>query len=154
MIDFSNYPRFTKFKGKSILAVDYGFKVIGTAIYKVGFDPYPLSFDKIIYKSDEDAFKKLKNYIENESIDIVVFGLPFYVDGKESEMTKKLKLVGENFKDQISNLPFYFQDETLTTETAKNRMMNSPEYNFKVDLTKIDCLSASIILEDFMREAD
>jgi RNase H-fold protein (predicted Holliday junction resolvase) len=32
--------------------------------------------------------------------------------------------------------------------------MNSPEYNFKVDLTKIDCLSASIILEDFMREAD
>jgi putative Holliday junction resolvase len=47
----------------------------------------------------------------------------------------------------------YEQDETLSTQDAKNRMLNSPKYNFKIDLQKIDALSAAIILEDFMQNS-
>ena len=51
----------------------------------------------------------------------------------------------------LYGVSLYFQDETLTTKEAEERMKKSPRFNFKVDPTQIDSLSASIILEDFLR---
>lgn len=152
MNDFSFYRRYNLFAGKKILSIDYGTKVIGTACYSPGMDPFPFGLEKIIYKSDEEAIKSLTNLIDNEGIDILVLGVPYFLDGKESENTKKIKSFGEALKRAFPKMPFYEQDETLTTKTAEERMKNSPEYNFKVDVTKIDVLSAIIILEDFIRE--
>jgi putative Holliday junction resolvase len=140
-----------KYLNKTILAVDYGFKVIGTAIFRVGNDPYPLMHEKILFKDIDSSIANLKQIVENESIDIVIFGLPHYTDGKRSDHTLKTENVGIALKALLPQSEFYFQDETLTTKEAEDRMKNSPEYNFKVDPTKIDCLSAVIILEDFLR---
>lgn len=152
MNDFSFYPRYKQFIGKKILAIDYGTRVIGTAIFTPGVDPFPIGCEKIIYKDDEHALKSFENIIDNECIDVIVIGIPYFLDGKESENTKKLKAFGERVKNKFSSLLYFEQDETLTTKTAEDRMKNSPEFNFKVDPTKIDVLSAIIILEDFLRE--
>ena len=116
-----------------------------------GRDPFPYMSEKIIYKSHEESIKSLKNLINNEDIDIVVFGIPYFIDGKESQNTIKIKTFFQLLKSSLNDHEFYEQDETLTTKAAEERMKNSPEFNFKVDLTKIDCLSATIILEDFIR---
>ena len=103
------------------------------------------------FKAKQLFYKEIKKIIHSESIDILVFGIPFFVDGKESEMTLKLKKIYQNLSEQIPEVICYMQDETLTTQTAMERMKSSPEYNFKIDQTRIDTLAATIILEDFIR---
>lgn len=152
MNDFSFYPRYNQFIGKRILSIDYGTKVIGTASFCPGLDPFPFGLEKIIYKNDDDAIKSIASIIENEGIDIVVLGVPYFLDGNESENTKKIKSFGKRLNEALPSIMYFEQDETLTTKTAEERMKNSPEFNFKVDITKIDVLSAVIILEDFIRE--
>ena len=151
MNDFSHYPTFQKLLNKRILAIDFGTKVIGTAMFCPGRDPFPYMAEKIIYKSHEDSIKTLKNLVANEDIDVVVIGIPYFVDGKESQNTLNVRNFGQLLKNALTDQEFFEQDETLTTKTAEERMKNSPEFNFKIDPTKIDCLSATIILEDFIR---
>jgi len=151
MLDFSNYQRFSLFKNRPILAIDFGYKVVGTAIFCPGRDPYPLIAQKFIYKSDVDTISGLKKFIEEENIEVIVLGIPYFIDGKESETTKAIKLFGVLLKTSCPECEFFEQDETLTTKTAEERMKNSAQFNFKVDPTQIDCVAATIILEDFIR---
>ena len=151
MEDFSFYPRYQKHIARRILAVDFGSKVIGTAMFCPGIDPFPYVAEKIIYKSDAEAVKSLKQIVENEGIDIIVLGIPYFLDGGESENTKRMKTFGELLKAHCPEQEFYEQDETLTTVAAEDRMKSSPQFNFKVDVTKIDCIAETIILEDFIR---
>jgi putative Holliday junction resolvase len=151
MNDFSNYPRFQQFIDKRILSIDFGTKVIGTAMFCPGRDPFPFAAEKIIYKSHAESIKSLMNLISNEDIEVVVIGIPYFLDGKESTNTVNVRAFGQQLKNALKDQEFFEQDETLTTKAAEERMLNSPEFNFKIDPTKIDCVSATIILEDFIR---
>ncbi|MBC7714807.1 MAG: Holliday junction resolvase RuvX [Rhizobacter sp.] len=151
MEDFSFYPRYQKHIAKRILAIDFGTKVIGTAMYCPGMDPFPYIAEKIIYKSHTESIKTIKSIVENEGIDILVLGVPYYLDGKESDNTRRIKEFGEQLMTACPDQEFFEQDETLTTKAAEDRMKSSPQFNFKVDVTKIDCVAATIILEDFIK---
>lgn len=151
MNDFSHYPRFKQLLNKRILAIDFGTKVIGTALFCPGNDPFPLISEKIIYSDHDKSIKTLMKVVSDEDVEVVVLGIPYFVDGKESTNTIRVREFGLQLKAKLGKIDFFEQDETLTTKTAEERMKNSPEYNFKVDPTKIDCLSAVIILEDFIR---
>ena len=134
------------------MAIDFGSKVVGTAFFCPGRDPFPYLGEKILFKSQLDTIAALKTIIENESIEVVVLGIPYYLDGKESDTTKKMKEFGKLFQQHFPSITYFEQDETLTTKAAEERMMNSPQFNFKVDPTQIDCVAATIILEDFIRQ--
>ncbi len=139
-----------EFDNLTLLAIDYGSKVVGTAKFSVGRDPYPLMFEKIVVKNETQVVIELTRIIQDELIDVVVVGVPYFTDGKESEQTKKNKLFTELLRNKFPTIKIFEQDETLTTKEAEERMKNSPQFNFKVDPTQIDCLSAVIILEDFL----
>ncbi len=145
--------RSTQYHGKHILGVDYGEKVIGLSTYKVGIEPFPLLFGRIITEESKDIFEDFLKIIDEEFIDLVIWGVPYYTDGTESEMTKKVKGIGEELKQKLPNsVTLFFQDETLSTYEAEERMKNDPRFNFQVDLKKIDALSASIIIESFLQD--
>jgi len=150
MINFKDYPNFSKFKGLNILSIDYGLKVTGLAHFCPGREPFPSPLGRITYKNDEQLIKDLKHYIDEECIELLVLGIPFYLDGNESEMTKIVRVFHEKLKQSYPSLEIYLQDETLSSSAAEERMMTSPQYNFKVDPKKIDEVAATIILEDFM----
>lgn len=150
-MDLSQYPNFNRFSGKNILAVDYGTKVTGTATFCPGRDPFPLLCTSIIYKTDQQLIQELSKLAEDEGIDVLVLGLPLFTDGKESEMTKKVRQFQQEIMASLPDLDHHLQDETLTSYEAEDRMKNSPEFNFKVDMKKIDMVAASIILEDFIK---
>ena len=152
MMDFSLYPRFKTFYNKQILAIDFGLKVTGTALFCPGRDPFPYIGEKIIYQSLAETLNKLSKIIEDENVEILVLGVPYFIDGKSSETTKLIQNFGELLKNQFPNLDYFEQDETLTTKAAQERMKTSAAYNFKIDFTKIDGVAATIILEDFIRE--
>lgn len=152
MLDFSNYPNFSKFQGKNILAIDYGEKVVGLAFFCPGRDPFPISHGRIINKSFSDFTRQLKLTIDNDAVDVIVFGIAYLLDGKETDKTREQRAIFQNLRSQFSDVDFYEQDETLSTFSAQERMKNSAQFNFKIDITKIDEVSALIILEDFIRK--
>ena len=152
MTQFTNYLNFKKNIGRNILAIDYGEKVIGLASFCPGKDPYPLVYGKIINKGLKRSLLELAQVIENDFFEIAIFGIPYLTDGSESKKTQEMKKLFSIFQTEFPKIEFISQDETLTTFTAKERMTSSPEFNFKVDMTKIDEVSAVIILEDYIRE--
>jgi putative Holliday junction resolvase len=133
------------------LAIDYGTKRTGLSSYCPGKDPYPLLYGKILYKNDQQLCLDLSKIIENEVIDVLILGLPKYLDGNSSEMTKRVESFGTLLKETFQKIEFHYQDERLTSYEAEERMKSSPRYNFKVDENELDALSASIILEDFIK---
>ncbi len=134
---------------KTILAMDFGEKFIGVATYCVNRDPFPVPFGRIQNTGLPNVVKELKVIIDNESIDIVVIGVPRLTDGKTTTMTARAVTFVESIRNQIT-LPVEEQDETLSTYEAESRMKNSARYNFQVDLKQIDAVAASVILEDFI----
>lgn len=151
MTQLSTYPRFKEFLGKNILCIDYGTKVTGTAYFCPGREPFPLMHDKIIYKNDQELIKSLLHIIEEDFIDLIVLGTPYLLDGTETKMTIKIKEFGNKLQEASPELKLYHQDETLSTQAAKDRMTSSAQFDFKIDLKKIDQLAAVIILEDFIK---
>lgn len=167
MSDLSLYPNFNKFLHKNILAIDYGTKNLGLATFTPGRDPFPLTAGVILnIKHTDHKLNKEENdfnyliqqlilFIKNESIDVIVVGIPTHISGnKDGKISKTGEIISKFaiLLEQMCQLKVYLQDEALTSYEAESRMKNSPEYNFKINLDKIDEVSAQIILEDFIKK--
>ena len=150
MINEFHLPSEHKLHLKNLLAIDFGEKVIGLATYCVNRDPYPTPYGRIINKGLEVVKKELAQVIDDECIEVIIIGLPRLTDGQETKSTERARAFLHWVSEQFS-LDVFEQDETLSTFEATERMKNSPRYNFTVDLTQIDAVSATVILEDFIR---
>jgi putative Holliday junction resolvase len=152
-MSLANYPRFQEFKNQNIMAVDYGTKVVGLAKFCPGNDPFPLALGRIIYQNDDQLITELNQYIKDEDVQVVVLGIPYFTDGSESRMTLRVKAFSKLFSSKIvpKEVEIHQTDESLSSFEAKDRMKNSPQFNFKIDLKKIDEVAATIILEDFIK---
>ena len=137
---------------KSMLCIDYGTRITGLATYEQGKDPYPLPFGRIVYKGDSALIEEVKRLISSEGIDLIILGIPYLTDGQPTKMTQKILRFSEKWKSEVPETPLFIQDETLSTFEAKERMKQLPQYNFKIDLKRIDELAASIILEAFLEK--
>jgi putative Holliday junction resolvase len=144
--------KYSKLGHKNMLSVDYGTKVVGLATFNQGRDPYPLPFGRIIYKDDETLITEIRNILLSEDLNIIILGVPYLTDGQSTKMTTKILNFAKKCEDQIPEIPLFTQDETLSTFEAKERMKQMPQYNFKVDMKKIDELAAAIILEAFVEK--
>ena len=127
-------------KNKRILAIDLGLKRIGLAIHLEGIIS-PLK--AIFRKNRKQASSELKIIIEENNIDILLFGIPL---GGDSEKIMKMRL--EHF---ISLLDFkkeiFYQDETDSSKEAKELIKGL--IREKRD-GRIDSLAAKIILERWL----
>lgn len=137
---------------KSILCVDYGTKIVGLAAYNSERDPYPLPFGRIVYKNDDILIQELSKVIEEEQINTLIIGVPYLTDGTPTKMTERIMKFSLKCQNTFGSINHFTQDETLSSFEAKERMKSLPQYNFKIDLKKIDELAASIILEDFVKK--
>ena len=148
---WENHLNFKKYHLKPILAVDYGNKLTGLAQFCPGKDPFPLPYGHIAYKSDSQLSQDLQKVINEELIEVIVLGMPYRSDGSQSEQTKKVLQFKQILQVNFPHIIIEEQDEHLSSFEAKERMKNSPKYNFKVDPRQIDAVAACIILEDFLK---
>ena len=98
-----------------------------------------------------EIIKKLKTYINNYNIKVIIVGLPYdlyWVKTKQLEKTnkfiKKLKLI-------FLNQEIIWIDERFTSFEAKEVNKKMTKTNFK---DKIDDISAAIILESYLKKVD
>ena len=115
------------------LGIDFGLKNIGLAMSE-GFLVEPLSVVKDV--------KQISRICQEYKIEKIIIGL------SEGEMAKKTRAFGEKLARQTS-LPVEYQDETLTSEEAKELMVKIGKPKKKRQ-GQAHAIAASLILQAYL----
>ena len=132
-----------------VLAIDYGDKRIGLALSDLtrtianGLENY----NRVDFEKD---IKHIMDIVKNNKVELIVFGLPYNMDGTESNQTIKTKEFAEKFQE-ISGIKCIFKDERLTSRIAE-RMLIDADVSRKKRKDVLDKLSATIILQDYLNQ--
>lgn len=137
--DFKAFPRLGR-----VLGVDWGAKRTGVA---VSDDSRNFVFVRPVLtanKSGVSMAKQIAETAKKENVVGIVFGLPLYSDGTESETTKLVRLCANETCTYI-DLPIAFIEENLTSFYAQENMGKVRVSDIKKNL---DSESAKVILEN------
>ena len=134
-------------KGEFIVGIDFGLKRIGLAVCRKGVT-FALPSDTVgAQKTDLETIKTILNNYEGD-IDRFVLGLPVFLDGKESDMTLRVKKFGAVLTE-FTNKPVHYTDERLTSEHS-DEILKEMGLNRKERIPYKDSLAAQLILKDFL----
>jgi len=129
-----------------LLALDIGMKRIGVAVC----DRLAISCRGVTYlhRNDQGWPQQLLKLIREYGSKGIVAGLPKNMDGTEGVQARDARAAVKQLK-KATALPVAFQDERLSTWTAKERLY-AQGLNEKKVKEKIDQTAAAVILEDFL----
>ena len=119
------------------IAIDYGLKFIGIAIN----DPTNIISIPNGTFSEKDFFLNIEQILISKKISGIIIGMPYHLDGRESEMSKKVRLFAKKI-EKITSLPILFIDERLSSKGYKS--------DKKHELNSVHEKSACLILDDFL----
>ncbi|HJQ08976.1 MAG TPA: Holliday junction resolvase RuvX [Candidatus Saccharimonadales bacterium] len=129
----------------SILALDIGEKRVGVALTSMAARlPHPLT----TMERSNRIFKDIQELIDKHAAMALVVGLPRGLDGQHTAQTGAVEQFVTDLK-QIVRIPVYWQDEAVTSRQAEAELLQRGKPYKKGD---IDALSATYILEDFVRD--
>lgn len=129
----------------TVIALDVGERRIGVALAStVARLPNPLT----TLENGSDIAKAIKQLIDTHDAGAVVVGLPRGLSGQETAQTLVVKNFGNSIRPVIG-VPLYWQDEAVTSAKAEAELRSRGKPYAKED---IDALSATYILEDFLRD--
>jgi len=129
-----------------LLAFDIGKKRIGVAVS----DRLGLSCRGIacLHRNDSGWPKQALKLLREYGCKGIVIGLARNMDGSEGDQAADCRQ-GAKELQQVTDLPIAFQDERLSTWTAKERLFAQGLSEKKVK-EKLDQTAAAVILEDFI----
>ena len=130
-----------------VMALDYGERKIGVALSDaLQMISYP--YKTIDRKKTPNYIGEIKNIIENKEVGSIVVGYPISMSGQETKQTKITMDFINELKNKI-NIKVFKYDERLSSKEAVRYLQNQ---NIKTghNKEKIDQISASIILEQFL----
>ena len=128
---------------ENILAIDYGEKRVGIAIYKSGF-VFP---KKHLSRNSPSFWKDLIKLIKNEKIKKVIIGYPITLKGKHGRVIDLVNDFVDTLKTQLpKDVVVELVDERFTTKIAKDWLMNA--YG---DKYSVDSLAALELLRGYLR---
>jgi putative Holliday junction resolvase len=125
------------------MALDVGDRRVGVAVAN---SISRLASPLVTLNRGEGFMSELEHLLSNESVDILVVGMPVSLGGKNTSQTDLTKTFVDELKKTIS-LPIYIEDESLSSVRAEEALKKKGEAFTK---DKIDSWAASFILEDFM----
>jgi putative Holliday junction resolvase len=130
--------------GKTLAGLDLGDKTIGVAVSDRGLSfahPRPVIIRK---KFSLDA-AVLLSLLTKENAGAVVIGLPVNMDGSEGPRAQASRAFVRNIA-KLSDLPFLFWDERLSTVAAERTLIEM-DFSRKKRAGKIDSAAAAFILQ-------
>jgi putative Holliday junction resolvase len=127
---------------QSLVCLDVGEKRIGVAIADTAVR-IAVAFDTIVVDGDE--LSKIAEIVVREGAKTLVIGYPRNQQGETTAQTSYVERFAEQLKDVAEEI--VFQDESLTSVLAENRLIDMKKPYTKGD---IDAQAAAIILEDYM----
>ena len=131
-----------------ILSIDYGKKRTGLAVT----DPLQLIAGGLATVSTSELFDYLKAYTEREQVERIVIGEPRQPNGQPSENLERVKQFVNRWRKAVPAVPIEFYDERFTSVLAHQAMIDGGlRKKARQDKALVDEISATIILEDYMR---
>jgi len=130
-----------------IMALDYGERKIGVALSdSLQMIAYP--YKTIDRKKTPNYIGEIKNILEDKEVEAIVVGYPISMSGQETKQTKITMDFINELKNKL-NIEIFKYDERLSSKEAARYLKNQ---NIKTghNKEKIDQISASIILEQFL----
>ncbi|HKX72865.1 MAG TPA: Holliday junction resolvase RuvX [Candidatus Saccharimonadales bacterium] len=128
---------------RTYLGIDVGEQRVGLAIGdSIGRIAIPLR----TIAADESILEGLRTVVAEADVTDLVVGLPRNQSGDITAQTERVKV----FADEVLaglGLPIHWQDESVTSVIAEERLMARKKPYVKGD---IDAEAASIILQDFL----
>jgi putative Holliday junction resolvase len=124
---------------RQYLGLDVGLKRTGVAR---GSEAARLS-EPLVTVPTTSIFKTIKDLIEEYNVSAIVVGLPRNLHGNSTQQTNWVRDWVTQAKRKI-DLPFYWQDEVLTTRIAEAKKLSYRKVH------DVDSLAAAIILQDFL----
>jgi putative Holliday junction resolvase len=130
------------------MGIDYGLKRIGLAMTDV-LQIISSPFDTIESLSLKNNALKILEIAKNNSVSMLVFGLPVNMNGTKGEMAEMIYSVVEEIKN-FSDIKIALVDERLTTAQAERVLVcegNVPRQKRKWLKDKV---SATLILQMYL----
>lgn len=130
-----------------LLGLDIGDKRIGLAVSDLLMITAQslCTYSKETPDKDIEFFKKI--VIEND-IDKIICGLPKNMDGTIGEQAEKTKQYAEFLREHL-NIPIEYWDERMTTQSAKNVLLEA-DMSRKKRKKVIDKIAAVFILQSYI----
>ena len=134
-----------------ILGIDYGNSKVGFAITDpLGITAQGLETFKHQGK-DKVLLKKIDELMDQYEISTIVLGMPYHMNGTESERTKATEKFLHKLKCKYNQIKIDTIDERLTT-VAANKTMIFLEVNKHKKKQIEDTIAAVYILETYMNK--
>jgi putative Holliday junction resolvase len=129
------------------LGIDYGDARIGIAATDdFGILAHPV---ETIDRAKTDPLQRIADLARARKIRTLVVGLPLRMDGSEGDSAAKVREFARQLRDQISEIPMIFVDESLTTSNASAKLREAGK-NARKQKALIDQAAAVEILNAWM----
>lgn len=130
-----------------ILAIDYGRKRTGIAVT----DMAKIIANGLTTVPTHELESFLKNYMERETVERIVVGLPLQSNGLPSENQSRVRGFVAHLNKTYPDLPVDYCDERFTSVLAHRAMLDGGlGKKRRQDKALVDEISATIILQSYM----
>ena len=131
-----------------ILSIDYGKKRTGLAVT----DPLQIIAGGLATVATSELFDFLKAYIAREQVEMIVIGEPRQPNGEPSENLARVQQFVNRWRKAVPEVSIQYYDERFTSVLAHQAMLDGGlKKKARQNKGLVDEISATIILEDFMR---
>ena len=131
-----------------ILSIDYGKKRTGIAVT----DPLQIIAGGLATVSTSELFDWLKAYLSKEPVERIVIGEPRQPNGQPSENLGRVQQFVNCWRKAFPDIPIELYDERFTSVLAHQAMLDGGlRKKARQDKALVDEISATIILEDYLR---
>jgi len=131
-----------------ILSIDYGKKRTGLAVT----DPLQLIAGGLATVATHELFDFLTAYVGREPVELIVIGEPRQPNGQPSENLARVQQFVNRWKKAMPSIPIEYYDERFTSVLAHQVILDAGlKKKARQDKALVDEISATIILEDYMR---
>jgi putative Holliday junction resolvase len=130
-----------------ILSLDYGKKRTGIAVT----DPLKLIATGLTTLDTQILFDFLKKYIATETVEKIIIGEPFNLDGTVTDSTAAVQHCIRRLKNAFPSIPIETVDERFTSKMASKAMVEMGMK--KKDRQKkgiIDEVAATMMLQEYL----
>ncbi|MFO8129411.1 MAG: Holliday junction resolvase RuvX [Bacteroidales bacterium] len=130
-----------------IMAIDYGRKRAGIAVT----DELQIIANALTTVHAKDVFDFLKQYITEETVEMIVVGEPRQMNNTASESVRFIDPFVKKLKKVFPDIPVDRFDERFTSKMAMQAMIDAGiGRKARRDKAAIDKISAVIILQSYM----
>lgn len=131
-----------------ILAIDYGRKRTGIAVT----DSLQIIAGGLATVSTSELFTWLEQYLQREQVERIVIGEPRQPNGQPSENLARVQQFVNRWRKVHPEVPVDYYDERFTSVLAHQAMLDGGlRRKARQDKALVDEISATIILEDYLR---